>query len=92
MTQAVKERAGKLYDNGQWIQLAILILQFGKELITYLRERLKKKNDEPTKNDTEGTAKDANDSAPELHEYEYTGGADSGHTRLLQTNNGEDRC
>lgn len=53
--QQVKTKAAKLYDNGKWIQLAILILQFGKELITYLRERLKAKQDDKTKNDTEGT-------------------------------------
>ncbi len=53
--QQAKTKAAELYNNGKWIQLAILILQFGKELIIYLRERLKRKQDDKTKNDTEGT-------------------------------------
>lgn len=41
--QQAQERAGELYDQGKWLQLAILIAQFGIELIQYLRERIKSK-------------------------------------------------
>ena len=53
--QQAKTKAAELYNNGKWIQLAILLLQFGKELIIYLRELLKRKQDDKTKNDTKGT-------------------------------------
>lgn len=62
--QQAKAKASQLYDNGQWLQLAILILQFGKELITYLRERLKEKRNDKTKNDTDRATQDAQQSTP----------------------------
>lgn len=41
LSQQIKERASDYADNGQWVKLALLILQFGIELIQYLRNRKK---------------------------------------------------
>ena len=49
ISQQIKEKASKLYKDGKWLQLAILIFQFGIELINYLRELKKsKQTDEPS--------------------------------------------
>jgi len=54
--EQAKAKAFTLYKDGKWLQLAILIFQFGIELINYLRELKKNKSDDKTKNDTEGTS------------------------------------
>lgn len=41
LSQEVKQRASNYADNGQWLKLAILIVQFGIELIQYLKNRKK---------------------------------------------------
>jgi hypothetical protein len=45
LTQLTKDRAAQLQDQGAWLKLFILIAQFGLELIQYLRERKKEKQD-----------------------------------------------
>jgi len=44
--QQAKTKASELYQDGKWLELAILIFQFGKELVIYLRERFKSKQNE----------------------------------------------
>lgn len=41
LSQTVKEQASKYADNGNWFKLALLIVQFGIELIQYLKNRKK---------------------------------------------------
>lgn len=45
LTQEIKNQASKLQDEKSWFKLLLLILQFGTELIKYLRERKTKNND-----------------------------------------------
>ena len=50
ITQKTKEQVSKLYADGKWWQLAMLIIEFGVELVKYLRELKKSKQDESDKN------------------------------------------
>ena len=43
LSQEIRRKASNYADNGQWLKLAMLVLQFGKELIIYLRERKKQR-------------------------------------------------
>ncbi len=45
LSQQVKLKANELADKGQWLRLAIMILQYGLELIEYLKQRKKEKNE-----------------------------------------------
>ncbi len=45
LSHAIKAKAGQYADTGQWLKLALMIIQFGTELITYLKERKKEKKD-----------------------------------------------
>lgn len=49
LTTEIKARAIELRDNGQWLKLAILILQFGIELIEYLKSNKKTPKKDETK-------------------------------------------
>lgn len=59
ISQQTKEKASKLYDEGKWLQLAMLIVDFGIQLIKYLQQRKKSKDEHdtipPTANDQSGT-------------------------------------
>ena len=56
LTQA-KAKAGELYDNGQWFKLAMLLLQFGSELIAFIRERKQQKRNDKAKDKDQGTTR-----------------------------------
>lgn len=56
LSQEVKQRASNYADNGNWFKLAMLIVQFGIELIQYLKNR--KKDHESTSKQSEPIQKD----------------------------------
>lgn len=58
ITQQIKEKASKLYDDGKWIQLAMLIIEFGIQLIKYLRDHKKLKEDAKSNNTGPSAADD----------------------------------
>ena len=51
LSQEIKQRASNYADNGQWFKLAMLIVQFGIELIQYLKYRKKNETDTGTPED-----------------------------------------
>jgi len=51
LTQEIKQRASNYADNGNWLKLAMLIVQFGIELIQYLKNRKKNETDTRTPED-----------------------------------------
>lgn len=52
LTQEIKDKAARLQDEGKWFKLLLLLIEFGSELIKYLRERKKEKQDGTTKEST----------------------------------------
>jgi len=51
LSQEIKQRASNYADNGNWLKLAMLIVQFGIELIQYLKNRKKNETDTRTPED-----------------------------------------
>ena len=51
LTQQTKQLASKYADEGNWFRLALLIVQFGIELIQYLKNRKKDESDTRTPED-----------------------------------------
>lgn len=56
LSQEIKQRASNYADNGNWFKLALLIVQFGIELIQYLKNR--KKDHESTSKQSEPIQED----------------------------------